>query len=178
MLQTSRRNLMLGAAAAAFMTGAVRAAGAAGAARARPLPLSAVRLRPSDFATAVEVNRAYLHRLEPDRLLHNFRKYAGLEPKAAIYGGWESDTIAGHTLGHYLTALTLTWQQTGDPEMRRRADSLDDELAADMPRRQLGIGGANLLQRERVSVSDLDLDGVVRHQLCHLLEVTASTTVS
>ncbi len=55
---------------------------------------------------------------------------------------------------------------------------VDDELAADMPRRQLGIGGANLLQRERVSVSDLDLDGVVRHQLCHLLEVTASTTVS
>ena len=47
-----------------------------------------------------------------------------------------------------------------------------------MPRRQLGIGGANLLQRERVSVSDFDLDGVVRHQLCHLLEVTASTTVS
>src|SRR3546814_7704782 len=66
----------------------------------RSLPLGAVRLKPSDFATAVEVNRTYLHRLDPDRLLHNFRAYAGLEPKAPIYGGWESDTIAGHTLGH------------------------------------------------------------------------------
>ncbi|WP_353744710.1 beta-L-arabinofuranosidase domain-containing protein, partial [Sphingomonas sp. 66-10] len=91
----------------------------AGGGSARPLPLSAVRLRPSDYATAVEVNRQYLHRLSPDRLLHNFRKYAGLEPKAEIYGGWESDTIAGHTLGHYLSALVLTWQQTGDAEMRR-----------------------------------------------------------
>ena len=154
MLQTSRRNLLLGAAAAAFMTGAVRAAGAAGAARARPLPLSAVRLRPSDFATAVEVNRAYLHRLEPDRLLHNFRKYAGLEPKAAIYGGWESDTIAGHTLGHYLTALTLTWQQTGDPEMRRRADYIVDELAAAQAKRGTGYVGA--LGRKRADGTVVD----------------------
>src|SRR3546814_19672466 len=79
--------------------------------KARPLPLDAVRLKPADFATAVEVNRTYLHRLEPDRLLHTFRAYAGMEPKAPIYGGWDSDTIAGHTLGHYMTALALTWQQ-------------------------------------------------------------------
>src|SRR3546814_4203221 len=34
--------------------------------KARPLPLGAVRLKPSDFATAVEVNRTYLHRLDPE----------------------------------------------------------------------------------------------------------------
>ncbi len=32
-------------------------------AKARPFPLSAVRMRPSDFSRAVEVNRAYLMRL-------------------------------------------------------------------------------------------------------------------
>src|SRR3546814_16587295 len=64
--------------------------------------------------------------------------YAGLEPKAPIYGGWESDTIAGHTLGHYMTALVLTWQQTGDAEMRRRADYIVDELAATQAARGTG----------------------------------------
>jgi DUF1680 family protein len=143
---TSRRELMVGAAS----LGALAAGTAAQAARtatllpdnATPLPLSAVRLRPSDFATAVEVNRAYLHRLDPDRLLHNFRLYAGLTPKAKIYGGWESDTIAGHTLGHYLTALVLTWQQTGDTALKTRADYIVDELAEVQAKRGTGyVGG-------------------------------------
>ncbi|MBD8679522.1 beta-L-arabinofuranosidase domain-containing protein [Sphingomonas sp. CFBP 13720] len=97
--------------------------------KARPFPLSSVRLRTSDFARAVEVNRAYLMTLESDRLLHNFRRFAGLEPKAAVYGGWESDTIAGHTLGHYLSALALTHAQTGDAECVTRARYILGELA-------------------------------------------------
>lgn len=98
-------------------------------ARATPFPLSAVRLRPSDYARAVEVNRDYLLRLSPDRLLHNFRKHSGLSPKAAVYGGWESDTIAGHTLGHYLSALALTHAQTGCRDCAQRAAHIVDELA-------------------------------------------------
>jgi len=110
--------------------------------RAKPLPLADVRLLPSDYATAVDVNIAYLLSLSPDRFLHNFRKYAGLEPKAPIYGGWESDTIAGHTLGHYITALVLAWQQTGDAECRRRADYIVDELALCQAQRKDGYIGA------------------------------------
>lgn len=98
--------------------------------KAKPLPLSAVRLQPSSYLDAIEANRAYLHRLEPDRLLHNFRTSAGLDPKGEVYGGWESDTIAGHTLGHYLTAASLMHAQTGDEECRRRVDYIVDELAA------------------------------------------------
>ncbi|WP_026008887.1 beta-L-arabinofuranosidase domain-containing protein [Sphingomonas sp. ATCC 31555] len=107
-----------------------------------PLPLPALRLRPSDYANAVAANHRYLLLLSPDRLLHNFHKYAGMTPKAPIYGGWESDKIAGHTLGHYLTALVLTWQQTGDPEMRRRADYIVAELAAAQAKRGTGYVGA------------------------------------
>jgi DUF1680 family protein len=110
--------------------------------RAKSLPLTDVRLLPSDYATAVEVNIAYLLSLSPDRFLHNFRKYAGLEPKAPIYGGWESDTIAGHTLGHYITALVLGWQQTGNAECRRRADYIVDELALCQAQRKDGYIGA------------------------------------
>ncbi|PXA87176.1 hypothetical protein DMC47_32780 [Nostoc sp. 3335mG] len=114
---------------------------------ARPLPLSAVRLRPSDYATAVEVNRAYLLGLSADRFLHNFRLYAGLEPKAPIYGGWESDTIAGHTLGHYMSALVLMHAQTGDADCRTRADYIVDELALCQTKRGNGYIGA--MQRKR-----------------------------
>ena len=97
---------------------------------ADPLPLTAVRLKPSPFLDAVTANLKYLHKLEPDRLLHNFRKHAGLKPKGEIYGGWESDTIAGHTLGHYLTACSLIHSQTGDAEVKKRVAYIVDELAA------------------------------------------------
>lgn len=110
--------------------------------RASALPLTDVRLRPSDYATAVKVNLAYLLSLSADRLLHNFRKYAGLKPKAPIYGGWESDTLSGHTLGHYMTALVLAWQQTGNAEFRNRADYIVEELAICQKKRGNGyVGG-------------------------------------
>lgn len=161
MIQSNRRELLIGAATLAFAAqggpALARAAGATGSllpAKPKPLPLTAVRLKPSDYATAVEVNRGYLHRLDPDRFLHNFRKYAGLEPKAPIYGGWESDTIAGHTLGHYMTALVLTWQQTGDPECRRRADYIVDELAEAQAKRGTGYVGALGRKRKDGTVVD------------------------
>lgn len=95
-----------------------------------PFPLEAVRLAGSPFLNAVKANLAYLHKIEPDRLLHNFRRHAGLKPKAEPYGGWEGDTIAGHTLGHYLTACALMHAQTGDAECKRRAGYIVAELAA------------------------------------------------
>ena len=153
MLKVNRRTLLLGT-AATMAAPAVPAFAAAPRIAARPFPLSAVRLRASDYATAVEVNRAYLHRLQPDRLLHNFRKYAGLQPKAEIYGGWESDTIAGHTLGHYLTALVLMHQQTGDTEMRRRADYIVAELAEAQAKRGNGYVGALGRKRKDGTVVD------------------------
>ena len=161
-LAPNRRMLMIGAASCALLpaAGTLAATPEMKTKRARPLPLAATRLRPSDYATAVERNRAYLHRLQPDRLLHNFRKYAGLEPKAEIYGGWESDTIAGHTLGHYLTALVLTWQQTGDPEMKRRADYIVDELAEAQAKRGTGYVGA--LQRKRKDGTVVDGEEIFR----------------
>ena len=149
-----RRELLAGAAAVATPLPRLAARAATGPAQARPLPLPAVRLKPSDHARAVEANRAYLHRLQPDRLLHNFRKFAGLEPKAPIYGGWESDTIAGHTLGHYLTALTLMYQQTGDTELRRRADYIVAELAEAQARRGNGYVGALGRKRKDGTVVD------------------------
>lgn len=94
-----------------------------------PFPLERVRLKASPFLDALNANRDYLHRLDPDRLLHNFRLYAGLRPKGEPYGGWEADTIAGHSLGHYLSACALMHAHTGDEESRTRALYIVAELA-------------------------------------------------
>jgi hypothetical protein len=128
----SRRSLLAGAvfAAAAGACGCRPLRDARTNGRVAPLPLSAVRLTPSIYLEAVEANRAYLHRLEPDRFLHNYRLQSGLLPKGEPYGGWEQETIAGHSLGHYLSACALMHGQTGDAECRSRADYIVHELDA------------------------------------------------
>src|SRR5437764_1114323 len=89
-----------------------------------PFPLADVRLLDGPFLEAQKRDEAYLLKLEADRMLHNFRVNAGLQPKAEIYGGWESvRTWAdirchGHTLGHYLTAASLMYASTGHEEMK------------------------------------------------------------
>ncbi|MFK4474443.1 DUF1680 family protein [Paenibacillus sp. RC73] len=77
---------------------------------------------------AMELNAAYLLSLEPDRLLSRFREYAGLEPKAAHYEGWESRDISGHTLGHYLSGCSLMFASTGDEKLLERVHYVIDEL--------------------------------------------------
>ena len=100
----------------------------------QPFSLTDVRLLDGPFLEAQQRDEDYLLKLEPDRMLHNFRVNAGLEPKAPVYGGWESvktweDIRAhGHTLGHYLTATALMYASTGHEEMKRRVDYIVSEL--------------------------------------------------
>jgi uncharacterized protein len=96
---------------------------------AGPFSLGDVRLLDSPFRDAMERNVDYLLSIEPDRLLHNTREYAGLTPKGELYGGWESLGIAGHTLGHYLTAISQQYAATGDERFRKRIDYIVSEMA-------------------------------------------------
>lgn len=96
---------------------------------AEPFALSQVELLDSPFTAARDRDAAYLLSLNPDRLLHNTRQYAGLEPKGPLYGGWESRGIAGHTLGHYLTAISQQYAATGDKRFRDRIDYIVKEMA-------------------------------------------------
>jgi DUF1680 family protein len=109
----------------------------------RPAPLAAryfgldqVRLGAGPFLDAQRRDAEYLLRLEPDRMLANFRTNAGLEPKAPVYGGWESVEpwiwirCHGHTLGHYLGAAACMFQSTGDERFAERVDYIVAELAA------------------------------------------------
>ena len=139
----TRRELLRGAGAAALVAalpGTFAAAGAQGQVegavkqRASAFRLADVRLLEGPFRRAQRLDASYLLRLEPDRLLHNFRVNAGLRPKAPVYGGWESQEpwveirCHGHTLGHYLTACALMFAATGDGRFKRRTDYVVAEL--------------------------------------------------
>lgn len=101
---------------------------------AQEFPLSAVKLLDGPFRRAMETDKAYLLRLDPDRLLAGFRREAGLPKKAEPYGGWETIpdkgrySLAGQGLGHYLSALSMMTSATADPECRRRVDYIVHEL--------------------------------------------------
>ena len=94
-----------------------------------PFSLHDVRLMDSIFKEGQDIAVKYLLSLEPDRFLANFRKEAGLQPKAAQYGGWESQGVSGHCGGHYLSACAQAWASTGDARFLDRLHYMVDQLA-------------------------------------------------
>src|SRR5690349_4373908 len=76
--------------------------------------LSEVELLDGPFKKAMQADVNFLAKIEPDRLLADFREHAGLKAKGERYGGWESSGLAGHSLGHYLSACAIHYAATGD----------------------------------------------------------------
>lgn len=97
--------------------------------KCRTFSLRHVRLTRGPFQERQETHRSYLRSVEADRLLAPFRLQAGLEPRAPRYGGWESRDISGHSLGHYLSAISLMQAATGDTELQERVHYIVAELA-------------------------------------------------
>ncbi|SDA33900.1 hypothetical protein SAMN03159340_02987 [Sphingomonas sp. NFR15] len=142
----SRRDFLATAGAGALATGVTGAMPARAAtlergagqpaAALKPFDMADVRLADGPFLHAQRMTEAYLMRLQPDRMLHNFRVNAGLKPRAPVYGGWESEptwddiNCHGHTLGHYLSACALAYRATGDARYKQRIDYIAGELAA------------------------------------------------
>src|SRR5579872_6694101 len=109
---------------------------------AYPFDIRDVRLLDGPFKQAMEADARYLLGIEPDRLLSEFRAHAGLKPRAPKYGGWESSGLAGHTLGHYLSACSMEYAATGDTRFRVRVNYIVTELALCQKARGSGYIGA------------------------------------
>jgi DUF1680 family protein len=127
-----------------------------------PIPLEQVRLLDGPFKHAMDLNGDYLLRLEPDRLLSGFRENAGLEKKAERYGGWESQGVSGHTLGHYLTACSMMYAASGDARYNERVTYIVDELGACQDAREDGfIGGIPDINRvlKEIAAGDVRAKG-------------------
>jgi uncharacterized protein len=112
------------------------------AGRTAALPLSEVELLASPFLDNQGRNTAYLLFLDPDRMLRPFRLNYGLPTSAEPCGGWEQPTseIRGHTTGHLMSALALTYANTGHDAALARGRYLVSQLAALQARaRQAGF---------------------------------------
>jgi len=124
-------------------------------------------LEGSPFKNAMDKDAAYLLELEPNRLLHRFYENAGLPTKGDIYGGWESEGLSGHTLGHYLSACAMFSVTSGNPEFKKRVDYIIDELERCQQARKTGYVGAipnedtlfNKLSRGIIKSGGFDLNG-------------------
>lgn len=125
--------------------------------------LSDVRLLPgTPFSNAQEKDSTYLLELEPNRLLSRFYKNAHLPTKGAAYGGWESEGLSGHTLGHYLSATSMMYASTGDKAFKNRVDYIVGELAKCQAARKTGYVGAIPNEDSifyKVSIGDIQSGG-------------------
>jgi uncharacterized protein len=104
--------------------------------------LKDVKLLGGPFKNAMQLDSAYLMLLQPNRLLYRFHKNAGLPVKDSVYGGWESDGVSGHTLGHYLSATSMMYSTFGNAVFKSRVDYLVNELERCQLTRKTGYIGA------------------------------------
>lgn len=100
-----------------------------GIVQAEQFDLSAVRLLESPFKRAKERDGKYLLSLDPDRLLAPYWKQAGVEPEASNYGGWESTGLDGHSLGHYLSAVSMMTSTSNNKEFADRVSYIVHTLS-------------------------------------------------
>ena len=100
-----------------------------GAGKAVPFQLNEVELLDSPFLANKKRNADLLLSLSPDRLMARMYEFCGETPKAPVYDGWESSDLSGHTLGHYLTAISLEYATTGNEEFKERVDYIIGEMA-------------------------------------------------
>lgn len=145
----ARREFLAGASTLAIAGPALaHSRGSDAVIRARPVPARFVQLKPSLFADAFAANRSYLASLDPRRLLHNFYLSAGLPAPAPVYGGWEAAGIAGHSLGHWLSACALVIANTGDPELTAKLDGALAEMARIQAAHGDGYLGGTTVRRD------------------------------
>lgn len=92
-------------------------------------PLGDVTLLDSEFKAARDrAAKRLLDYYEPARWLDRLRPLAGLEPQAPKYMGWET-WATGHSLGHYLSGLSMAYAETGKKEFKDRVDFIVNDLA-------------------------------------------------
>ena len=71
----------------------------------------------------------YLKKLDADRFLRGFCDIACIKSDVQKYGGWETSAIQGHTLGHYLSAISQAYASSGDEDFKNIAEHIIEVLS-------------------------------------------------
>ncbi|MEI6176197.1 MAG: beta-L-arabinofuranosidase domain-containing protein [Verrucomicrobiota bacterium] len=93
-----------------------------------PFELDQVHLLEGPFKHAQEADREYLMKLDLDLMLYPFRREAKIPSPVKGSDELRFD-FTGHYLGHYLSACAMMIQNTGDAELKKRADAAVAALA-------------------------------------------------
>lgn len=136
-----------------------------------PFPLSRTRLLDSEFKAGMLVNRKTLDDIGVERALYAFRYQAGLSTNGAKpLDGWArpepGGAFPGFFEGHYLSAISLTYAQTGDAELLSRVNY----MVAELGKCQKAQGGKYLFASPVVEFDPNRLDGVIWYRMHKLLE--------
>ncbi|QGH35421.1 glycoside hydrolase family 127 protein [Gracilibacillus salitolerans] len=89
-----------------------------------------VNLLDGIFKNSQQKGKEYLLYLDVDRLVAPCYEAAGKTAKKERYGGWESMGIAGHSIGHWLSAAATMYQVTSDEALMDKIEYALTELAA------------------------------------------------
>ncbi|MGM9552326.1 MAG: beta-L-arabinofuranosidase domain-containing protein [Clostridia bacterium] len=117
-----------------------------------------VTLNDGMFKTSQDLGLDYVLSMDVDRLLapsfemaglptpNGKVRYGGWEKKGASNWGWSADTftLAGHTLGHWMSAASVMYASTKDEEVKSRLDYAVSQLGYIQETTKSGyIGGCN-----------------------------------
>ena len=100
--------------------------------------VSEVRLTDGIFKTSQDLGKKYILSLDPDRLLAPVAYSTGVTTdKSKYYGGWEAyqyrsykgNGISGHSLGHWLSAMSTMYAATDDTAVKEKLDYAVDKIA-------------------------------------------------
>lgn len=88
--------------------------------------LDKVILMDAHFSVRRGLVRKYILEFDLDRLMHTFKKNAGLETHAVPLGGWEEETcgLRGHFVGHFLSSCSKFAHADKDEQMKGVADEI------------------------------------------------------
>ena len=96
---------------------------------------ASVKLSEGGLLQREAANQAYLMKLKTDYLVRNYEleagRYSGRGHDPEAFDGWEDPScqLRGHFLGHWLSAAALRYQETGDPELLGKTETILSRLA-------------------------------------------------
>ena len=90
--------------------------------------MSEVKMTNEYLVNGTQKTSDYLNAFDVDKLASGFRRTAGLSPASDTYGGWETSLIAGHAVGHYMSAVAQGYNSTGNEGLLKMSEDLIDAL--------------------------------------------------
>lgn len=132
-----------------------------------PCPVGQVKIESGIFKDNELLDRKVLSTLDADRLLYAFHVTAGLPNANGLhqYGGWESTDLRGHSLGHYLTALSYDYALTGSDSVKQLIGHVVSELAR--CQQALGNGYVSAFPETMLDVADATGNGWAPYYTLH-----------